>query len=69
MNNKYNLPESWNTDIADSNKEVTLTLDRLQLRCLMDQIQNGCRNELIDPIWKATYKAISSAYWAGLEVK
>jgi hypothetical protein len=64
MDNKYNLPESWGEHyIADGEKYTTITLDKLQLRALLDQIRPTCVNELISPIWQATYKTISDAYW------
>jgi hypothetical protein len=63
MDNKYNLPESWSSDISDSNKQVTITFDRLQLRYLMDLVPNGCVNELVSPVIEAAHKAISDAYW------
>lgn len=63
MENKYGLPEGWTTQIEDSTKETTITLDRLQLRILLDQIQNGCVNEYVNPVYEAVYKTISEAYW------
>lgn len=66
MDNKYGFPEGpgWDGHIEDSNREVTITLDRAQLNVLYTQIHNGCVNGFMDPVYKATYKAISDAYWA-----